>query len=105
MVVGPILEHTDYQDMGVQVRAVEVAVGKPEVGFQKVVETGDTEATYIVVANLVVLQAGLEYRTYVEKGFMIRTYKSLKNRSITVKRRSKCPSQFHAKENKRKTQK
>jgi hypothetical protein len=87
--------------MEVQVRAVEVAVGKPEVGIQKVVETGDMEATYIVVANLVVLQAGLEYR----KGFMIRTYKSLKNRSITVKRRSKCPSQFDAKENKRKAQK
>ena len=58
MVVGPILEHTDYQDMEVHVQAVEVAAGKPEVGIRKAVEIGDTEATYIV-ANLVVLQAGV----------------------------------------------
>ena len=59
MVVRPILEHTDDQDMEVQVWAVEVAAGKPEVGIQKVVEIGDMEATYIVVANVVVLQAGV----------------------------------------------
>jgi hypothetical protein len=57
MAVQPKWERTDYQDMGVRVLAVEVAVGKREVGIRKAVEIGDTEATYIVVANLVVLQA------------------------------------------------
>jgi len=56
MVVWPRWERTDYQDMGVGVLAVEVAAGKPEVGIRKAVEIGDTEATYIVVANLVLLQ-------------------------------------------------
>ena len=87
MVVGPILEHTDYQDMEVQVRAVEVAAGKP----------------VVIHILLLPIAGGTRYRTYVKKTFLIRIYKSLKTRSITVKRRSKllcpkCPLQYDVKE-------